>query len=263
MTSLYEHKSRFLLFREKLKAAFIADSLKKLSRRNALNDYAQMLDRDDDRLWKLHRDLEAIREDGTKNYAHYDYGSGYYYQSMKQIGVSGYRNTEERIEQLHLHDLLKDRTVLDIGSNTGFLLLYLSKDVARGVGIEFNPYLVRTADAVKEFLGAGNIEFLATSFEDYEKPDGSFDAVLSLANHSTYDGNTRQNVEEYFDRCSRLLSSGGLLVFESHPPKIEPADKLNETIRIISERFTIVDRPAVRMGGFLDKDRTYVVAQKA
>jgi hypothetical protein len=58
-----------------------------------------------------------------------------------------------------------------------------------------------------------------------------------------------------------LLNSNGQLIFESHPPQIEPEDKLKQTIETIEQYFVIEEKPKVRMDGFLDKDRTYIVAK--
>jgi hypothetical protein len=53
------------------------------------------------------------------------------------------------------------------------------------------------------------------------------------------------------------LNSNGQLVFESHPPEIEPAEKLEQ---VIEQYFAIKEKPSVRMDGILDKDRTYIIA---
>lgn len=262
MGKLYAKPSRLELLKTRFGALFIRESLRRLSAQNEMRDYRLMLDQPDDRLWKLHAELEDIRDEGGRNYSFYDYGSGYYYQSMQLIRISGYRNTEERIAKLDLKRRVRGRKVLDIGSNTGFLLLSLADDIKSGVGIEFNPYLVKTAEAVRRYMGVENVKFLTTAFEDYSGEGEDFDLVLSLANHSTYDGNTKQTVEAYFQRIYDILPTGGILIFESHPPKIEPADKLQKTLDAISDRFEIERLPNVHLTGFLDRDRTYVIAHK-
>lgn len=259
---LFEKRNKKLLAQKKLKSYFITNNLKRLSAQNELRDYEVMMDQAGSDLWKLHAKMEEIRHDGQKNYDSYDYGNGYYYQSMKSIGVSGYRNTEERIEKLKLATRLKEKTVLDIGSNTGFLLLSLHKDIKSGLGVEFNPYLVQTAEAVKDYIGAENISLAASSFEDHVKKQEQFGAVLSLANHSTFDGNTKQSIDNYFKNIAFILEANGTLIFESHPPQIEPEDKLEGTLATIGKYFNIDERPQVDMEGFLDKNRTYVIATK-
>ena len=85
--------------------------------------------------------------------------------------------------------------------------------------------------------------------------------MLSFANHHTYDGNTRQSLEEYFARCHALTRPGGRLIFESHPPEIEGAH-FGETVKII-ERFYDIERNEVHdYGTFLDKNRRFIVATR-
>lgn len=261
MPGLYDQRSSKAWAVNKLKALFIPNSLQRLSRKNELGDYKALLSSKDDSLWDLHRRLEEIRHDGTANYDSYDYGSGYYYQSFAPAQISGFRDTETRVDQLKLRERLKGMSVLDIGSNTGFVLLSASDEIKRGVGIEFNPYLVRTAGEVRDHLGADQMEFVAGAFEDF-KTDERFDAVLSLANHSTYDGNTKHDLDSYFGKVSEMLNDGGQILFESHPPKIEPSEKLKNTLSVIEQYFEVEERPAVSMTRFLDKDRTYVIGRK-
>jgi len=261
MALLYSKPDNFLLFREKIKSIFINNNLRKLAVQNELKDYKSILKEADEKLWELHKNLELVRLEEKTNYKSYDYGSGYYYQSLKSLHISGYRNSEQRIQQLDLASRTKGKTVLDIGANAGFILLSIAEAITNGTGIEFNPYLVKAAQLAQNHLGVKNTSFITSSFEDYSNDHHNFDVILSLANHSTYDGNTKHTLHEYFGKVARLLNSGGQLIFESHPPKIEPEEKLQQTIETIEHYFLIEENPKVKMDGFLDKDRTYIVAR--
>lgn len=262
MTRLYSERSNKIWLQEKLKSIFITSSLKRLSAKNRLKDYRRMLRSHDQRLWDMHARLEEIRLDMMQNYASYDYGNGYFYQSMDDLCISGYRDTDNRIEKLNLKQRVRGKSVLDIGSNSGFILLSIADEILNGLGVEYNPYLVKISNRVKEYKGSDNIEFLPLPFEDYDPAGRTFDVVLSLANHSTYDGNTKQSLGNYFFKASELLNKGGVLVFESHPPQIEPKDKLRKTIEIIGSIFEIAEMPKIKMDGFLDRDRTYAICVK-
>lgn len=262
MTKLYSQRSGKLWLRERLKSFFIANSLKRLAAQNELKDYRRLLANKDQRLWDLHARLEAIRHDMTQNYASYDYGNGYFYQSMKDLNISGYRDTDDRVEKLRLRQRVAGKSVLDIGSNSGFVLLSLANEIPNGVGVEYNPYLVEMSRQAKAYMGAENIEFVTSSFEDYGSDGRRFDVVLSLANHSTYDGNTKQDLESYFGKISDILNDGGTLIFESHPPQIEPKEKLEKTLSIIGSYFKIIEMPEPGLSGFLDRNRTYVIGSK-
>lgn len=262
MTSLFKQRSKSLWIKNKIGTLLIPDSLERISACNRLKDYGKMMASSDKELWKLHERLENIRNEMSENYTSYDYGNGYYYQSMPSLNISGYRDTADRIEKLNLKELVSDKTVLDVGSNTGFILLTLAQEIKKGIGIELNPYLVSTAKEVQKYLGAENIEFIPTPFENYDSNDIQFDVILSLANHSTYDGNTQQTLESYFQSIFNLLSINGIFIFESHPPQHEPNEKLEKTISVIEKYFDIKEKPQITMKGFLDKNRTYIIAIK-
>jgi len=248
---------------QKFKNWFEPNSLVRISNNNKLRDYRQLFKKDDAQLWQLHADIADVIDRMQREYKSYDYGNGYFYQSFDRIGVSGYRNTTERVENLNLKNYVNDRTVLDIGCNAGFLMFELASSFTRATGVEYNPYLIDTANLVKKFIGGHNIELINAKFEDFAlKTSDTFDVVLSLANHSTYDGNTSQSLDEYFSNINKLLTHDGTLIFESHPPEIEPEDKLKKTLQIIEENFVVMEKKKLSMTSFLDKNRTYVYAKK-
>ena len=139
-------------------------SLKLISRINQFYDYSILLNLKNDDLLELHKKLKDIRIE-SKKYDSYDYGNGYYYQSFKKIYISGFRNTEERIQKLNINTFTKGKSVLDIGSNSGFLLLSIADEIREGCGIEINPYLTQSSDTVMSFLNINNVNFISSSFE--------------------------------------------------------------------------------------------------
>jgi len=66
-----------------------------------------------------------------------------------------------------------------------------------------------------------------------------YDVVLSLANDSTYDGNTKQDLGSYFKKISAVLNKDGVMVFESHPPAIENTEQLEKTLGAIRRYFKL------------------------
>ena len=97
-------------------------------------------------------------------------------------------NLAERVKHLGLREITKNKSVLDIGCNAEFILLYLI-DVYKN-GFDYNPHLIKIANATKSFKKINNTKFSSSSFEDIEIQE-SYDVVLSLANNSTYEGNTK------------------------------------------------------------------------
>lgn len=243
---------------------FLADAIRarsrirKLSLLNRWRDYARLVD--DPRLMTLHRAMNEHLYEAACSWPAYDYGEGYFYQSFDRIAVSGLRNTEARVATMGLRDLLRGKRVLEIGCNSGFLTLSVADVVERIVAFDINPHLIAIARAVAEYLGLFRASFAVSSFESFACDQG-FDVVLSLANHSTYDGNTRQGLEEYFGRCRDLLAPGGLLVFESHPPQHE-GKGLPRVIELVGSFFNVSERRILDYGTFLDRGRTFILAER-
>mgnify|MGYP000129564477 CR=1 FL=1 len=244
-----------------LSAIFSKNKLEKLSWNNRIVDYNKLLKFNDSSLWELHDSINTTLLRQSANYKHYDYGEGYFYQTFDDLHITGYRNTKERLNKLDLFEITKNKNVLDIGCNAGFILLSLSKVIKNGYGFDINPYLIEIANTVKNHLQISNCVFLASAFEELPSNE-SYDVVLSLANHSTFDMNTKHNLDQYFNKCSNFLKIGGILVFESHPPKLEDENKIKESIKIISRHFKILDIIKHEFTGFLDKNRTYILAKK-
>lgn len=226
-----------------------------------LRDYISILLARDKDLLPFHKDINLSLMNQSTEYVHYDYGEGYFYQSFAAAHISGFRNTEERIHYLDLNTLVEKKTVLDIGCNTGFLLLSLANSYEYGFGFDINPYIVEIANKTKLYLKINNTEFVKSSFESLESQP-MYDVVLSFANHSTFDKNTKQDVNSYFQKIASTLNKGGILVFESHPPDFEDQTKLDNVINIIKTFFSIEYIKQLPLQGFLDKGRTYLLAKK-
>ena len=243
------------LFTDVLKAP---SRLRRLAALNRYRDYARLAKHPE---WlPLHKRISEILMEGSQDWRHYDYGEGYFYQGLLKVGITGFRNTEERVSAMGLKSLLKGRRVLDIGCNSGFVSLSICETAAYVQGIDINPHLIQIASCVQYHLGIVNAGFDVSTFEDLEARH-NYDAVLSLANHSTYDGQTRHSLAEYFEKCRDCLSPGGLLIFESHPPQLDDREKLGRTMELIGRRFEIEAFTVIAADSFLDRDRTFVLAR--
>lgn len=254
----YEKQSVVAPVRFAVDALRAGSSLRARSIQNRQKDYAGLAG--DPKRLKLHYELNRQLALQAEQWDSYDYGEGYFYQSSDELGITGLRDTTGRVDAFGLKELVKGHTVLEIGCNTGFLSLVIAPAAERVVAFELNPYLIAIANLGKEYLGIHNVEFLVAAFEDFEC-DEQFDDVLSFANHHTYDGNTRQSLEEYFARCHSFTKPGGRLIFESHPPELE-GNKFAKTVEII-ERFYDIERSEIHdYGTFLDKGRRFIIGTK-
>ena len=235
-----------------------ASKVEKVGWLNRQKDYMAL--RGDDKRLALHHKLHSLLADAAAQWDSYDYGEGYFYQGYAAIGITGLRSTEERVQAMGLNEIVAGKTVFEIGCNTGFLSLSIADAAAEVTGFDINSHLIAVAEAVAEYQGASHVNFASSRFEDWSDA-ARYDVVLSFANHSTYDENTSQGIDEYFDRCAAHTNDGGLLVFESHPPAHE-GDGLDGVCRSIEQHFKIETRRVLEYGSFLDNGRTFIVARR-
>ena len=254
-TKYYEKVSALAPLRFAYDALRAPTSLRKLSLQNRQADYGAL--GDDPALLALHRTFQHHLVDQERTWDSYDYGEGYHYQSSDELGVTGLRDTTGRVEAFGLRELVAGRRALEIGCNAGFLSLAIAPSAEHVEAFELNPHLIAIAEAGRKHLGIDNVTFSVTSFEELDT-DETYDDVLSFANHHTYDGNTHQSLEEFFERCHALTRPGGRLIFESHPPELE-GDRFGGT-RSIIERYYDIERVEVHSyGTFLDANRRFIV----
>ena len=224
---------------------------------NRFKDYLSLSNNKE--LLLLHKEINDILEKSINDWHAYDYGQSYYYQSYKKISITGLRDTESRIKEMGLTDLIKEKNVFEVGSNTGFISLNIASFTNSVTAIENNQFLVDIANACAKYLDINNVNFIVDQFENY-KSKNNFEVVLSFANHSTIDNQTSQSLGDYFLKCSRLLHKNGILVFESHPPGFEKAN-LSNTIKEISKLFEIKSQKNLKLGSKLDQKRTMIVGK--
>lgn len=192
----------------------------------------------------------------------YDYGEGYFYQSLEKINLSGLRNSKKRIEQYDINSLLLNKDILDIGCNSGFLLFQLKENYNKIVGIDHNSSLIDLANMTCEYLKQKQISFVKGNFMKYDFTQ-KFNVIFSFANHTTFDKGIK-NSEEYFDKCFNLLLPKGYLFIESHHPNYENQKEFNKMIDFIIKKHDLVfvKKHLIKSKYFYDDGRTFVVISK-
>ena len=112
---------------------------------------------------------ETIKILKNQNLDFFDYGLGYFYQSIDQIKISGLRNTKKRCNCYELDKYVTNaKEILDIGSNTGSIIFEIFKADKKFTGIEYNKTLVQISNKVQEYLDFKNIEFFCEDFLKFE-----------------------------------------------------------------------------------------------
>ena len=193
-------------------------------------------------LTELHQKLYTNLKEQDKNWKTFIYATEYsgFYQGFEEIKIKGARSSEKRFNDYDLIKYLsKEKTVLDIGSNCGFLTLLVSKYVKEIDGVELNPYLISISNDTKAYLGINNANFYNKRFEEFTTSK-KYDFIFSFANDSTFDKNTKFHFQEYIEKIISLLQENGILIFESqamdmiHPTKFMPKfDFLNDKFSVI------------------------------
>lgn len=220
-------------------STFSTSYMRRVAGKNRLKDYRWLFNRPE--YLPLHKKFAEHVIDGAKRWDGYDYGEGYFYQQCKLVGVTGFRDTESRIAEMNLNKYLADKTVLEIGCNTGFISITAMKTPGNYpppkfiTAFDVAPYLIDIARDTAEFLQIENLDFQCTSFEDF-RSEKKFDVILSFANHPTFDGKTKHTINEYFARCSEFCNDNGLMIFESHHPRYEK--NLDEVLKVIENYFS-------------------------
>jgi 2-polyprenyl-3-methyl-5-hydroxy-6-metoxy-1,4-benzoquinol methylase len=190
----------------------------------------------------------------------YDYGEGFFYQSVPPISLKGLRDTKKRIDKLNLENYLKNSTFLDIGTNIGSIPLSLNTPFALGVGIDHNESTIEVAETIQKYLDIKNIEFISGDFINYEF-NKKFDVILSLANHTTFDKGI-DNPTLYFDKIYSLLNKKGILIIESHNPLYEKSEIYLELIKNLEDDYETIEYGKYDFGNFYDLNRLFHVLKK-
>jgi len=219
-----------------------------------INRYIDYLKFDNHR--KIRLEIASIKNELDQ----YDYGEGYFYQSLRRINLSGLRNTQIRKDFLNLSKYTRNKTILDIGTNSGFLLFELENNFDYALGIDYNPSLIKIGNIVKKYLKINNIDIKCQNI--YNLSDNKkFDIILSLANHSTFDNGINET-DKYFKKVLNLIKSNGILVFESHHPQYESLKSFDKYVEKLLENFKIISEGSYQTKNFYDNKRKYVILKK-
>jgi len=187
---------------------------------------------------KLKKELELILDRQKKQWKHFSYAEGGFYQSLKQAEIKGKRNTEERFEDYEIKRFLtKDKISLDIGANTGFFSIYISPHLNSCDCVEINPFLCEIGEKVAEHLDINNIQFHNFDFARFQT-NKKYDIIMSFASDEVADRITNLNFEQYMGKIYLLLKEDGLLFFEFQAEDIM-FDKWQKKFDYIKEKFII------------------------
>jgi len=104
--------------------------------------------------------------------------------------------------------------ILDLGVGGGRTTSYLSESASRYVGVDYSAEMLkicRTKFPYLEFVQADAADMSMFSEESFDAIIFSFNGLDTLAPY--------EQIEKCLQECSRLLRSGGVLIFSSHNPR--------------------------------------------
>lgn len=216
----------------------------------------------------LHNYIFSICAQQLKTW-NFSYVSGYPYQGLDKIGIGGAKPTEERLRRYQIETYLSpDYEVLDIGSNNGFFSMEIAKKTKHVDAIEFNPYLNLIAERTRKELKINNVHFHQLDFCEYET-HRVYQAIFSLANHCTIDGNLSINFEEYIAKCFNLLEVNGYLFFESHnvfgpgTGGVGDDGDMNAKFDVVEQYFEVIDfYMTQKFVPLIDIDKLFVILKR-
>ena len=157
-----------------------------------------------------------------------------FYQTHPELKLEGIRPTLARINSYGLLDMISENSeILDIGGNTGFMSMFLSKYAKHIDMVEMNDKFVRIAHIAKKHLGIHNYQIHNIDIKSYN-PNKKYDVIISTAIHKW----VGLNLEDYYELISSWLTTNGTVLFESHATnedieKIEYFFKSQENLTFI------------------------------
>lgn len=199
------------------------------------------------------------------------YTQGYFYQGLEELGITGAKPTGFRFSQYQVDDILKNKTILDIGSNCGFVASYCAKQASSVTAVELNPFLNRIAKDTVNYLNLRNVHIVESDFSIFTT-DNKFDVILSFSNHHTIDGNLHMGFERYIQKIASLLKPGGYLLFESHnvfgsgAGSVGDDGDMEQKLAIMNQYFDIERYKMVRCylkHAVEDVDKLFIVAKQS
>ena len=180
------------------------------------------------RVFYKNKQISKIEYDLKKYYLKQirPYSSINFYQSYPPLSIRGARPTLSRylIYDLEKH-LGKDKTVLDIGGNTGFFSLFVSGKVKEIDVLEIDKSFCNICKRLAKHEKINNVNVINEDFNHFN-PLKKYDMIFSFAVHN----HTKMQFEDYMNKLFSMLNKNGIILIESHPIGYRKEDKLKKSL---------------------------------
>ncbi|MFH1831302.1 MAG: class I SAM-dependent methyltransferase [bacterium] len=123
---------------------------------------AQLSDseKEENRLLNL---VQRAKKQGPTAYKADKYPAGYHSLTINGKYIKGKRDPKTRFS--HVPYDFTGKTVLDIGSNEGGMLLYVADKIKYGVGIDYNKDMINLANRLKSHYACNSVDFYMFDLE--------------------------------------------------------------------------------------------------
>lgn len=149
----------------------------------------------------------------------------------RSIKPTPYRFIEEQFLNQYFAEDLPGKTVLEIGSGTGYFTAVMARHAGLTVGLDFNPAYVQTA--IDTWKGFTDLCFIVGNITDLDSlapslPISRYDRIVLIDTFlflfdPTYGAALAAQADQIMHNIRRLLNPGGrLLVMDPHPFWLSP-----------------------------------------
>lgn len=122
----------------------------------------------DDLTFQQIRNLLTYTKTSNSHYSAEQFPAGYHTIEFKGATLQGQREPSARINLVPMD--FSGKSILDIGSNQGGMLLQIKDKIRWGVGIDFDARMVNTANRIKSAMGVNNLNFYVFDLEKEPLP---------------------------------------------------------------------------------------------
>ncbi len=165
----------------------------------------------------------------------HQFGKQFFYQSYPPLNIRGERPTLNRYATYQLKKYLKkNMNILDIGGNTGFFSLYISRFVKSINILEMDKSLIKVGEKLRQYEKISNVRFTCSDIMNYI-PDIQYDMLFSLAVHDWVD----MPFDKYIMHISSMLKPKGILLIESQDIL---KDDIQRKIDSVKHLFKVIEK---------------------
>ncbi|MFA6066858.1 MAG: class I SAM-dependent methyltransferase [Candidatus Babeliaceae bacterium] len=147
------------------------------------------------------------------------------------------QHSVEKYKCLNLIKHITNKTMLDIGCNTGYNSIFAAYAAKHVTGIDISLEAIETASAYNNLVYKhANLDFYAGDFYSMSE-DQQFDVILaaSILHYQINDGDLM--IGNFIDKCYNLLTPGGVLILECG---IMPEDTSYKIVTRLSDKQTCI-----------------------